>query len=188
MHPKKLEEKYKLERARLEQKLSYQRRILEVPNKSVQKCYNWLQNKIYSKFEEQPFEQKNVRNDGTIYIKLSEDVPSFHQLHEKNETINIDKKAPKIGQDLFKQLKRVSIPIFIVTRKCTRIEKQPLQPTYIKHLQQKKDLKDYQAAKERLERKYVGTRWKILVYINALDNFKPIREVTQKMLRSLQTC
>lgn len=66
MHPKKLEEKYKLERARLEQKLSYQRRILEEPNKSVQKCYNWLQNKIYSKFEEQPFEQKNVRNDGTI--------------------------------------------------------------------------------------------------------------------------
>ena len=33
MHPKKQEEKYKLERARLEQELSYQRRILEEPNK-----------------------------------------------------------------------------------------------------------------------------------------------------------
>ena len=33
MHPKKQEEKYKLEKARLEQELSYQRRILEEPNK-----------------------------------------------------------------------------------------------------------------------------------------------------------
>ena len=34
----------------------------------------------------------------------------------------------------------------------------------------------YQAAKERLERKYGGTRRKVMVYLDALDNFKPIRE------------
>ena len=34
----------------------------------------------------------------------------------------------------------------------------------------------YQAAKERLERRYGGTRRKIMVYLDALDNFKLIKE------------
>ena len=32
-----------------------------------------------------------------------------------------------------------------------------------------------QEAKERLERKYGGTRRKVMVYLHALDNLKPIR-------------
>ena len=125
---KELEEKYKSERAQLGQELSDQRRILEEANNNVQKCYNWLQNEIDSEFEEQTFEQKTISNDGTIYTKLSADEPPFHPLHERNETTNIDKKAAKIGQDLWKQLKRVSITIFYGDNKMYENWKQPLQP------------------------------------------------------------
>ena len=34
----------------------------------------------------------------------------------------------------------------------------------------------YQEAKERLERKYGGTRRKVMLYLDALDNLKPIRK------------
>ena len=107
---KELEDKYKSERVQLEQGFADQRRILEEANNNVQKCYNWLQNEIDNEFEEDHLKQKSVNNDGEIHRKLSADAPPFHPLHEKNEAIKID-KASKIGQDLRKQLKRVSIPI-----------------------------------------------------------------------------
>lgn len=34
----------------------------------------------------------------------------------------------------------------------------------------------YQTAKERLERKYGGTRREVMGYLDALENFKPIRQ------------
>ena len=191
---KELEEKYKSERAQLGQELSDQRRILEEANNNVQKCYNWLQNEIDSEFEEQTFEQKTISNDGTIYTKLSADEPPFHPLHERNETTNIDKKAAKIGQDLWKQLKRVSITIFYGDNKMYEnwkaafaacIDQEPATEEYnLLHLHQYlsgEGLKAIEgAAKERLERKYGGTRRKVMICLDALDNFKPNREYHPK--------
>ena len=114
---KELEDKYKSERAQLEQGFADQRRILEEANNNVQKCYNWLENETDNEFEEDHFGQKSVSNDGAIHRKLSADSPPFHPLHEKYEAIKIYKKASKIGKDLWKQLKRVSISIFYGDKK-----------------------------------------------------------------------
>ena len=46
----------------------------------------------------------------------------------------------------------------------------------------------YQAAKQILERKYGGTRRRIIIYLDALENFKPIGKITQKILKNFQTC
>ena len=116
-----------------------------------------------------------------------------------NEAIKIDKKAEMIGQDLWKQLKRVSIPIFYGDKKmydnwkaafAACIDQAPATEEY-KLLQLCQYLSGealktieglghfafaYQAAKERLERKYGGTRRRAMIYLDALDNFKPIRE------------
>ena len=114
---KELEDKYKSERAQLEPEFTDQRRILEEANNNLQKCYNWLENENDNEFEQDDLEQQSVSNDGTIPKKLSADAPPFHPLHEKNEAIKIDKKAEKIGQDLWKQLKRVSIPMIYGDKK-----------------------------------------------------------------------
>ena len=58
-----------------------------------------------------------MSNDDTIHRKLSADAPPFHPLHEKNEAIKIDKKVAKTGQNLWKQLKRLSTPIFYGDKK-----------------------------------------------------------------------
>ena len=73
--------------------------------------------KIGSEFEEDNSEQMNVSSGGTIHRKLSADAPPFHPLYMKNEAIKINKKAAKIGQELWKQLKHVSIPIFYGDKK-----------------------------------------------------------------------
>ena len=108
---------------------------------------------------------------------LSADSPPFHPLHEKYEAIKIDKKASKIGKDLWKQLKRVSIPISYGDKKmhenwkaafAASTDQAPATEEYkllqLHHYLYGEALKAieglghsafaYQAAKERLERKY----------------------------------
>ena len=126
---KGLEGNYKSEIAQLEQAFADQRRILKEANNNVQICYNWLENEIGNEFEEDHFEQKSVSNDGTIHRKLSADAPPFHPLHEKNEAIKIDKKVEKTGQNLWKQLKRLSTPIFYGDKKMFENHNQLLQPS-----------------------------------------------------------
>ena len=196
---KELEDKYKSERAQLEQEFADQRRISEETNNNAQKCYDWLENETDNESEEDHLEQNSVSNDGTIHKKLSADAPPFHPHHEKNEAIKIDKKAEKIGQDLWKQLKRVPIPIFYGEKKMYEnwkaafaacIDQAPAPEEYkllqLRQYPSGEALKAieglghsafaYQAAKEILERKYGGTRRKVMVYLNAIANFKPIRE------------
>ena len=106
--------------------------------------------------------------------------------------------APSIGQDLWKQLKRVQIPTFSGNKRNYQswkaaflacIDSAPATGEY-KLLQLRQYLSGealnvienlghsstaYEAAKERLERKYGGRRRQIAMYIEELEQFKQIR-------------
>ena len=98
--------------------------------------------------------------------------------------------APSIGQDLWKQLKRVQIPTFSGDKrnyqswKAACIDSAPATGKYML-LQLRQYLSEealnvienlghsstaYEAAKERLERKYGGRRRQIAMYIEELKN------------------
>ena len=103
-----------------------------------------------------------------------------------------------LGQDMWRQLKRVSIPVFRGDKRqyeswkaafLACIDGAPLTPEY-KLLQLREYLAGdaqkvvenlghsaaaYQAAKDRLERKYGGNRRKMALHLEELDKFKGIR-------------
>ena len=113
--------------------------------------------------------------------------------------------APSIGQDLWKQLKRVQIPTFSGNKRNYQswkaaflacIDSAPATGEY-KLLQLRQYLSGealnvienlghsstaYEAAKERLERKYGGRRRQIAMYIEELEQFKQIRSGNAKDL------
>ena len=115
---------------------------------------------------------------------------------KKKEKTNWDKL--ELGQHMWKQLKRVSIPVFNGDNKSyqswkaafmTCIDPAPATAEY-KLMQLRSYLKGeelkvveslghsstaYQAAKERLERKYGGVRQQIAINLEELDQFRPIR-------------
>ena len=117
---------------------------------------------------------------------------------EKEKVREKASPAMEIGQDLWKQLKRVSIPVFngdkanyenwkAAFEAC--IDKAPATPEY-KLLQLRQYLSGealkaienlghsasaYEAAKSRLERKYGGRRRQIALHLEELENFKPVR-------------
>ena len=106
--------------------------------------------------------------------------------------------APSIGQDLWKQLKRVQIPTFSGNKRNYQswkaaflacIDSAPATGEY-KLLQLRHYLSGealnvienlghsstaYEAAKEQLERKYGGRRRQIAMYIEELEQFKQIK-------------
>ena len=108
-------------------------------------------------------------------------------------------EAGSIGKDMWKQLKRVSIPTFNGDKKIYEswksaftacVDQAPATAEY-KLLQMTQYLTGdalkcieglghskyaYESAKERLERKFGGNRRKVLKYLDDLDNMKPIRE------------
>jgi hypothetical protein len=110
-----------------------------------------------------------------------------------------------IGNDLWRQLKRVSIPVFSGDKRdyenwkatfTACIDQAPASPEY-KLLQLRQYLSGealrtveklghsalaYEAAKERLERKYGGTRRQVALYLEELENFKAIRPGNAKDL------
>ena len=103
-----------------------------------------------------------------------------------------------IGQDLWKQLKRVTIPVFSGDKKTYQnwkaafmacVDQAPATAEY-KLLQLRQCLTGealkaieslgqsataYQTAKERLDRKFGGQRCQITLYLEDIDNFRPIR-------------
>ena len=107
-------------------------------------------------------------------------------------------ESPSIGQDLWRQLKRVQIPVFsgdkrsynswkVASLAC--IDSAPATGEY-KLLQLRQYLSGealktienlghsgaaYEAVKERLERKFGGMRRQISIYIEELENFRQIR-------------
>ena len=108
-----------------------------------------------------------------------------------------------IGQDLWKQLKRVTIPVFSGDKKTYQnwraafmacVDQAPATAEY-KLLQLRQCLAGealraieslghsataYQTAKERLDRKFGGQRHQIALYLEELDNFRPIRPGNSK--------
>ena len=119
-------------------------------------------------------------------------------------TLTTTKSGPNtIGNDLWRQLKRVSIPVFSSDKwnyenwKATftaYIDQAPATPEY-KLLQLRQYLSGealravdkmghsalaYEAAKEKLERKYGGSRRQVARYLEELENFRAIRSGNSK--------
>ena len=104
-----------------------------------------------------------------------------------------------LGQDMWRQLQRVAIPIFSGDKRKYQswkaaflacIDRAPATPEY-KLLQLRQYLSGvalevienlgfsraaYEAAKERLERKFGGKRREIATHLEDLDNFRPVRD------------
>lgn len=113
------------------------------------------------------------------------------------------RSSSAIGQDLWKQLKRVQIPVFSGDKRSYQswkaaflacIDNAPATAEY-KLLQLRQYLSGealsvidnlghsataYEAAKERLERKYGGKRRQIAIYLEELENFRQIRHGNSK--------
>ena len=120
-------------------------------------------------------------------------------------TLTCNREPPSIGQDLWRQLKRVQIPVFHGDKRTYQswkaaflacIDNAPATPEY-KLLQLRQYVSGealqtieslghsataYEAAKERLERKYGGKRRQIAVYLEDLENFKQVRTGNAKDL------
>ena len=112
-------------------------------------------------------------------------------------------KSSEIGRDMWKQLKRISIPTFSGDKRAYEswtsafmscVDQAPATSEY-KLLQLHEYLSGealkvienlgyseaaYEAAKERLERKYGGKRRQIARYLEQLENFRPIRSENAK--------
>jgi len=122
---------------------------------------------------------------------------------EKEDNLKNEPKTATLGQDMWKQLRRVSIPVFAGDKRefdswkaafdaC--VDKAPATPEY-KLLQLRQYLKGealnciqelghsaaaYSAAMERLTRKYGGTRRTLTRFMDDLDKFNPIRTENTK--------
>ncbi|CAG2242223.1 unnamed protein product [Mytilus edulis] len=143
----------------------------------------------------------NVNSENKVeskHVTAEKEVkPEFEQT-TKEENKNKQLKS-ELGSDMWKQLKRVSIPIFKGNKRNYQswkaaflacIDQAPATKEY-KLLQLRQYVEGealqvienlghsavaYDAAKERLERKYGGQRRQITLYIEELENFKPMRE------------
>ena len=131
-------------------------------------------------------------------------------LRDKVRTKKQDQQSPilerqDLGKDMWKQLTRVSIPVFKGDKRSYEswraafiacIDQAPATPEY-KLLQLRQYLSGealkvveglghsaaaYEAAKDRLERKYGGQRRRINLYLDELDNFRPVRPGNAKDL------
>ena len=141
----------------------------------------------------------------TVYSK------AYEHLHEKLEIskgtgdLSTADKETKLGVDMWRQMKRVSIPIFNGNKQkypswkaafeaC--IDRAPATGEY-KLLQLRQYLEgdavraiedlghsvaSYEAAKERLERKFGGSRRQIALYIEELSRFPPMKEENAKSI------
>ncbi|CAC5373895.1 unnamed protein product [Mytilus coruscus] len=140
--------------------------------------------------------------------KEKEVKPEFEQTtkEENNDKqLNETKFSSELGQDMWKQLKKVSIPVFTGNkRNCQSwkaaflacIDQAPATKKYkLLQLRQYVEGEALQvienlghsvvandAAKERLERKYGGQRRQMTLYIEDLENFKNMREGFYKYL------
>ena len=113
-----------------------------------------------------------------------------------------------IGQDLWRQLKKVTIPVFSGDKRTYQnwkaafvnyVDQAPATPEY-KLLQLRQCLAGealksienlgcsataYRAAMDRLERKFGGERRKFTIYLEEIDNFRPVRHGNSKKYADL---
>ena len=211
----KEEEAIQTEKKKVEE---YAKKLKELEVRSLQKRDELVNNKeevkrIQVKVEkkidkELGLEEDYVSGAGCSDVEEGEQKPKIKignhsglKTKGQDETERVKGKASpamEIGQDLWKQLKRVSIPVFngdkanyenwkAAFEAC--IDKAPATPEY-KLLQLRQYLSGealkaienlghsasaYEAAKSRLERKYGGKRRQIALHLEELENFKPVR-------------
>ena len=139
-------------------------------------------------------QSRRMAGNGNEFARGS--INKNHQREESRETSKDIKY--ELGNDMWKQLRRVSIPVFCGDKRTynswktafmTCVDQAPATPEY-KLLQLRSYLKGealkvveslghsavaYEAAKERLERKYGGIRRQIAINMEEIDQFKPIR-------------
>jgi len=153
---------------------------------------------------------ESVMNEVQRYTALSVESESekevfFQQQNELRKSDSCASAPSDIGQDLWRQMKPISIPVFngdkrryeswkAVFSAC--IDRAPATPEY-KLLQLKQYVSGeaekaieglghsgyaYEIAKQRLERKFGGHRRRVALYLEDLENFRPIRPGVAKDL------
>ena len=151
---------------------------------------------------------KLCKLDGAMDEELGLSFPPSPKNDAKSETREDGSSNHELGKDMWKQLTRVSIPVFSGDKRCygswkaafmACIDKGPATAEY-KLLQLKKYLSGealkaveslghspeaYETAKSRLERKYGGQRRQVNLYMEELDQFLPIRTGNAKDLDRL---
>ena len=128
-----------------------------------------------------------------------------------NDQDNSLNESSLIGHDLWRQLKRVTIPLFSGDKRTYQnwkaafmacIDTAPATAEY-KLLQLRQCLTGealkvikslgysttaYEAAKDRLERKFGGKRRQIALYLEEIDSFRPVRYGNAKDLENMLIC
>ena len=164
--------------------------------------------KLLSEYQEtlQAAQQYGISNDHASDTRsVVSDVPDHdvEGAHDQEVDDNVPHPSPpdkdnKLEQDMWRQLKRVAIPVFSGNKRTFEswkaaftacIDKSPSSAEY-KLLQLRQYLSgdalkaienlghsaaSYEAAKERLDRKFGGTRRYIAARMEEVDNFRPVR-------------
>ena len=189
---KELEDYYQQQKSKLEEEIKNTQQIDQKTDDSGSESHSSSNESVHND------------NRSKIHQDYSQNEKVTDWLEKSHQDITVDKevsnKAPKnkIGQDLWKQLKRVSIPVFNGDKRkydnwksafMACVDEAPATPEY-KLLQLRQYLSGdalkaietlghsgyaYEAAKERLERKFGGSRRKLMIFMDELENFKPIR-------------
>ena len=121
---------------------------------------------------------------------------------------SVSSESELIGQDLWKQLQRVTIPTFSGDKQAYQnwkaafmscVDRAPAMAEYkllqLRQCLAKEALKSienlgysstaYEAAKDRLERKFGGQSRQIVLYLEEIDSFKPVRVGNTRDLEKL---
>ena len=167
-----------------------------------------LDEKLVSEGKKFELSKKEVSDIPEANSSCDLDSIKSEQIHDHSECrkeiqlekpdVNKESSTQKIGQDLWRQPKRVSIPVFNGDKRSYEnwksvfiacVDQVPATPEY-KLLQLSQYLSGealkaienlghsgfaYESAKERLEQKYGGQKRKVMLHIDELENFKPIR-------------
>ena len=199
-------------------KLSQEIEQLEIEYTSAQNRAQEVIDSKLSKLSKKPAYQPDERGSGSHTVKIK--IPEQSQLQSAsfsqpttnsgnglfsteqsvfgNDQGNSLNESSLIGHDLWRQLKRVTIPMFSGDKKTYQnwkaafmacIDKAPATAQY-KLLQLRQCLTGealkvieslgysaaaYETAKDRLERKFGGQRRQIALYLEEIDNFRPVR-------------
>ena len=167
-----------------------------------------LDEKLASEGKKFELSKKEVLDIPEANSSCNLDSIKSEQIHDHSECrkeiqlekpdVNKESSTQKIGQDLWRQLKRVSVPVFHGDKRSYEnwksafnacVDQAPATPEY-KLLQLRQYLSGealkaienlghsdfaYESAKERIERKYGGQRRKVMLHMDELENFKSIR-------------
>ena len=171
---------------------SHREELLHQPEYILESATKYGDTQLYAA------EPQSVLYSQPAVVKISNEEPAVPLINSDNGQRKNVTDSALIGQDLWKQLKRVTIPVFSGDKKTYQnwkaaftacVDQAPATAEY-KLLQLRQCLAGealrsieslghsataYQAAKERLERKFGGQRCQIALYLEEIDNFRPIR-------------